>query len=91
MFKTKPNLGMVGALAFVAFTTETGANETRPIQIAKAKYEEMTVRAQNLSYLKPEIAHISVGLSNTVLVHKYDKKTDSWKYIGSKVSKSEKN
>lgn len=53
--------------------------------LINAHIEEMLVTAQDLSEaVKPKVQvfNLRVGLNNKVLVHVYDKKTDTWKFVG---------
>jgi hypothetical protein len=57
----------------------------------KAKYalEEVLVTAKDIRDLvKPtvQVFNLRVGLDNKVLVHVYDKKTDTWKFVGTEPS-----
>ena len=62
--------------------TGLGARESRPDTIEKNKPEEVVVKAKDLSNkdLKDK-GIIPVGINSEVLIHVYDKKTDTWKYV----------
>jgi hypothetical protein len=56
--------------------------------VYKSDMEEVTVRALDLRQFEGKKAPgvISVGLSDKVLVHIYDAKTDTWKFVGTKLT-----
>jgi len=60
--------------------------------VYKPAIEEVTVRALDLSKYEgvKEPGVISVGLTDKVLVHIYDERTDTWKFVGTSLSKANK-
>lgn len=65
-----------------------GAQENRPFKVQKSSYqEELKVYGKDLSKMfeKEKGAIITgIGSSAQILIHVYDKKTDTWKYVGTK-------
>lgn len=79
--------------ALLSFVTQYGV--AHEVKVQKASYvnqiEETVIRAVDLSALKAvDSGAFKVGLSETVLIHRYDAKTDSWKYIGTDVKAQRK-
>jgi len=50
--------------------------------IHKPHVEEITITSKQSKESDSHVKMFSVGLSNVVLVHIYDEKTDTWKYVG---------
>jgi len=78
-------LAAFGAVLFAQTGFATEKKETGQGRRAQ-KMEEVRVYGQDLSKGSP----FRVGLTNVVLLHKYDENKDEWIYIGSKdLSKKE--
>ena len=78
-------LAALGAVLFAHTGFATEKKETGQGRRAQ-KMEEVRVYGQDLSKGSP----FRVGLTNVVLLHKYDENKDEWIYIGSKdMSKKE--
>lgn len=90
-FLTVAALVMAVISVFTLFASPAEAQQVKaqPVNV-KMIQEEVVVVATDLSSVNNNDGVFKVGLSNTVLVHLYDKKTDSWKYVGTKL-KSKKN
>lgn len=79
-------------VAALSFMSQFGyAQDIKPEKVDyKNHVEEIVVRAMDLSDMSIKNGMISVGLTNEVLVHLYDSKTDSWKFVGTKKHKKDK-
>ena len=78
-------LTALGVVLFAQTGLATEKKETGPGRRAQ-KMEEVRVYGQDLS----KASAFRVGLTNVVLLHKYDEKKDEWIYVGSKdLSKKE--
>jgi|GEM_PF-5079779 len=81
-------LAVFTAIAVVLFAHTGFAKEKKETGQGRRaqKMEEVRVYGQDLSKGSP----FRVGLTNVILLHKYDEKKDEWIYIGSKnLSKKE--
>lgn len=68
------------ATALMLLATLANAQDVKSVRY-EGNVEEVIVRAQDLSQYDIEPGVIRSGLSSEVLIHIYDQKTDTWKYV----------
>lgn len=72
------------AAAALLVVNPVSAKDVKKVVYQYGQQEEVIVHAVDLSKIKQKHGNIPVGLNQEVLVHIYDEKTDSWKYVDTK-------